>query len=224
MSVMDEKTLVNTPARVKPTQPDARADLSPRYLLWIDGVGGYLICLGNRITLGQALPEAHVDVPLFADVSRFHATLTRDAEGYLLEAARTVRVNNKEVTRALLQSGDRVTLGASCQLQFQQPVPISATARLDLVSGHRLKLAIDGVLLMAESLVLGPGPEAHVLMPDVKAPVVLYRHKEGLGIRASGPLRIDGEPAPEHGAIPVGSTLAGDAFALAVEDAARLMA
>src|SRR5262245_27153102 len=101
MSLMDDKTVASTPASGKPTPPD-RVNAAPRFLLWIDGVGGYLICLGNRIALGQATPEANVDVPLFADVSRFHATLTRDAEGYLLEAARTVRVNNQEVTRALL--------------------------------------------------------------------------------------------------------------------------
>src|SRR5262249_48676796 len=67
-----------------PVSPSAPAP-SQRFLLWIDGVGGYLVCLGARVTLGQATPDSFVDVPLFADVSRLHATLTRDAEGYLLE-------------------------------------------------------------------------------------------------------------------------------------------
>jgi hypothetical protein len=83
----------------------------PRFFLWIDGVGGYLVCLGNRLTFGQALPGARVDVPLVADVSRLHATLTRDAEGYVVEAVRPILVNGATVTRALLQPGDRVTLG-----------------------------------------------------------------------------------------------------------------
>jgi tetratricopeptide (TPR) repeat protein len=82
-----------------------------RFLLWVDGVGGYLICLGARITLGQATPDAFADVPLFADVSRLHATLTRDAEGYLVEAVRTVQVNGRAVERAILRPGDRITLG-----------------------------------------------------------------------------------------------------------------
>src|SRR6266851_3957457 len=111
---------------------------APRFLLWIDGIGGYLLCLGNRVTLGQATPDAFVDIPLYADVSRMHAALTRDAEGYLFEALRPALVNAKPVDKALLQPGDRITLGGSCQLQFRQPVPISATARLDLVSGDRL--------------------------------------------------------------------------------------
>src|SRR5262249_20552437 len=57
---------------------------SPRFLLWIDGVGGFLVCLAPKVTMGQATPEGNVDLPLFADISRVHATLTRDVEGYLL--------------------------------------------------------------------------------------------------------------------------------------------
>src|SRR5207248_10660826 len=124
--------------------------LPQRYVLWVDGVGGFLVCLGQRVTLGQAMPEAYVDVPLFADVSRFHASLTRDQEGYVLEGMRQVQVNGQVTESALLRSNDRITLGTSCQLQFRQPAPISTTARLDLTSGHRLPLALDAVVLMAD--------------------------------------------------------------------------
>ncbi len=186
-------------------------------LLWIDGVGGYLICLSNRVTLGQATPETTVDLPLFADVSRLHATLTRDTEGYLLEALRPAQVNGKPVLKALLRSGDRITLGACCQLQFRQPVPVSTSARLDLVSGHRLRLAVDAVLLMADTLVLGPGSQVHVAMPDLKQPIVLFRQKTGLGIRHGGNLIINGQPCRERGTLEPGATVTGDDFSLALE-------
>lgn len=200
------------PAAAKPPEPPQR------YLLWIDGVGGYLICLANRVTVGQATPEMPVDVPLFADISRLHATLTRDTEGYLLEGVRSVRVNGEPVEKALLQSGDRVTLGTSCQLQFMQPVPVSATARLDLVSGHRLPLAVDGVILMADTLVMGPGTQVHIAMPDLEHPVVLFRHKDGLGVRCRGNFSIDGQKCQERGNLgPTLASVTGDDFALAVE-------
>jgi tetratricopeptide (TPR) repeat protein len=195
----------------------AQQEQSKRFLLWIDGVGGYLVCLGNRVTVGQAVPDATVDVPIFADVSRLHATLTRDTEGYLLEASRTIQVNGQPVTRSLLHAGDRVTLGSCCQFQFHQPVPISASARLDLVSGHRLKLAVDAVLLMADTLVLGPGPQTHVVMPDLEQPVILFRAKEGLGIRCAGKMSIDGHSCLQRGTLGPTSTVAGDDFTLAVE-------
>ncbi len=222
-AIMPE-TVVTTRGKNEGASADRTAEeKSPRYLLWIDGVGGYLVCLGNSITLGQVSPQAQVDVPLFADVSRRHATLTRDSEGYLLEAVRGVKVNGQAATRTLLQSGDRVTLGSSCQFLFHLPVPVSATARLDLVSGHRLKLAVDGVLLMADSLVLGPGPNAHVVMPDRDKSVVLYRHKDGLGIRAEGKLLINGQAFQDHGVLGAEATVHGEDFSLAVESAGRQM-
>jgi hypothetical protein len=188
-----------------------------KFLLWIDGVGGYLVCLGNRITLGQATPDTTVDIPLFADVSRLHATLTRDSEGYLLQAMRTALINGQAVERGLLRSGDRVTLGGCCQIQFRQAVPVSTSARLDLVSGHRLRLAVDGVLLMADTLLLGPGNQVHVSMPDLKQPLVLFRQKNGLGIRTAGTMKINGQSVNERGLLEPGATVVGEDFALTVE-------
>jgi hypothetical protein len=216
--VLEPPTVAEAPrsaaAREEAAAPPAREQ---RFLLWIDGVGGYLVCLGNRVTLGQATPDAYVDIPLFADVSRIHACLTRDSEGYVLEATRPLQVNSQTVERALLQPGDRVTLGTSCQLQFRQPVPVSASARLDLVSGHRLPLTVDGVLLMADTLVLGPGSQVHVPMPDLSEPIVLYRHKEGLGVRHAGNMNIDGQRCAERGLLRPNSTVTGDDFAFALE-------
>ncbi len=201
-----------------------RKEPAQRFLLWVDGVGGFLICLANRVTMGQATPETFVDVPLFADVSRMHASLTRDEEGYLLEGVRSVQVNGRKVERALLQANDRITLGTSCQFHFRQPAPVSASARLDLVSGHRLPLALDGVLLMADTLLLGAGSLTHVSLPDVRPPVVLYRHKEGLAVRHNGKLTIDGRAAREREVLRPGSTVRGEEFAFTLEPAgARLV-
>src|SRR4051812_23079890 len=98
------------------------------YFLWIDGVGGYLICLKPRVTLGQAAPEQAPDLAILAAVARHHATLQRDAEGYVLEAVRKTSVNGQAAEKIFLRSGDRLTLGAACQLLFVQPVPLSASA------------------------------------------------------------------------------------------------
>ena len=78
-------------------------------------------------------------------------------------------------------------------------MPVSASAVLEIVSGHRLPRSVDGVLLMAETLILGPGPQAHVTMPDLKQPVILFRHKDGLGLRHAGPLTVNGQRV--HGAL-----------------------
>jgi tetratricopeptide (TPR) repeat protein len=196
---------------------EPRIEVGQRLLLWIDGVGGYLVCLGKRVTIGQAVPESDVDIPLLADLSRQHAVMTRDPEGYLLEALRPLQVNGKAANKTLLRSGDRITLGSACQLEFRQPVPVSTTARLDLVSGHRLPLAVDGVLLMAETLVLGSGAHAHVEIPDLEEPVVLFRSREGLAVRHVGNLVINGKGCHERGELGYEARVTGDAFALAIE-------
>jgi hypothetical protein len=211
-------TVPATPSPVRREEETLPPDGLPlRFLLWIDGVGGYLVCLGGRLTFGQATPEAHVDVPLIADVSRLHATLSRDSEGYVLEAVRSVQVNAQSVTRSLLRNGDRVTIGPSCQFLFRQPVPVSTSARLDLVSGHRLPVGVDGVLLMADTLVLGPGAQAHVTIPDLKEPIILYRNKDGLGYRHKGSLVVNGRKCPERGMLGARATVWGDDISFAVE-------
>src|SRR5262249_49709140 len=159
--------------------------------------------------------EEYLDIPLFADVSRLHATLTRDTEGYLLEAARSVLVNAQAVDKALLRDGDRVTLGASFQMRFHQPVPLSASARLDPGSGHRLRLGVDAVLLMADTLILGPGAQAHVGLPDVKHPVILFRQKDVVGVRHAGPLTVDGKVYHDRALLGPAAQVVGSDFTFA---------
>ncbi len=206
------------PLSQSPPPSAATAALPKRFLLWVDGVGGYLVCLSSRVTFGQATADGPVDVPLFADVSRLHAELTRDGEGYVVESGKGVLVNGKSSTRSLLAAGDRVTLGATCQFLFHRPVSVSGTARLELTSGHRLPVAVDGVLLMANEVMLGPGPNAHIVLPELAAPVIIYRSKEGLGVRVpSGPFRIDDRPYHDRAALPLPAVVTADAFTFAVE-------
>jgi len=127
-------------------------------------------------------------------------------------------VNGQPVPRSVLRPGDRLTLGTTCQLLFHLPVPISPSARLELVSGHRLPLAVDGIILMAETLVLGPGLQAHVpLPPEVPGNVVLYRGKDGLGVRCPGEFRVDNRPCQDRCELPLPSVVTADTFTFAVE-------
>ncbi len=191
--------------------------LPKRFLLWIDGVGGYLVCLSNRVTFGQATADAPIDVPLFADVSRMHAEMARDGEGYLVESTRGLHVNGSPHERCLLKCGDRVTLGTSCQFLFRQPVSISPSARLELVSGHRLPLAVDGVLLMADNLILGPGSQTHIVLPWASTNIILYRSKDGLGVKFAGSFTVDNSPCRERANLTLPASVAAEAFSFTIE-------
>ena len=185
--------------------------------LWIDGVGGYLLCLSHRVTLGQALVETPVDIALIADVSRHHATIQRDPEGYFLEGLRKVQINGVPMDKALLRNADRITLGNTCQVQFWQPVPVSTSARLDMVSGHRFAEPVQAVLLMADTLVIGPESQSHVQVPEMTQPLIIFRTKDGLAARWSGNLEIDGKTYPQRGPLKPGASLTNEQISLTLE-------
>ena len=73
-----------------------------RFLLWVDAVGGFLVCRSDKVVLGQAVPGSSADVPLLADLSRQQATIRRDSGGYLLEPIREVAVGGRRVTTATM--------------------------------------------------------------------------------------------------------------------------
>ena len=219
------------PARIRPAparipdpataRPLARSDSAGpkgRFLLWVDAVGGYLVCLDDRIVLGRAGPDSPADVPLMGDLSRTHATLIRSGESYMLQAHHASFVNGKPVTdQTVLRDGDVIRLGSTVELEFRQPSPVSATARLVIVSRHRLPLAVDGVLLMAETCIVGGTGQAHIPATALKDPVVLYRQGNTLWCRASGSFDVDGRTCAARAPLTLQSSVLGDGFSFSLE-------
>jgi hypothetical protein len=202
-------------------RPLARGDeIGPkgRFLLWVDAVGGYLVCLDDRIVLGRAGSDSHADIPLMGDLSRKHATLIRNGEGYLLQAHHASFINGKPVEdQALLRDGDVIRLGSTVELEFRKPSPVSATARLAIVSRHRFPLAVDGVLLMAETCIVSAAPQAHIPAPTLKDPIVLYRQAGSLWCRAAGAFDVDGRTCAARAPLTLQSSVLGDGFSFSLE-------
>ncbi|OHB66829.1 MAG: hypothetical protein A2V70_03825 [Planctomycetes bacterium RBG_13_63_9] len=189
------------------------------FMLWVDAVGGFWVCLADEVTLGQPVCRGTVDVPILGDISSRHARIRRDGEAYLIEAIRDVHVNGRPVERvASLTDGSRVALGQSVRLAFRRPHPLSATARLDIVSHHHTQPSSDAVLLMADSCILGPDPRSHVVCRDWKQEVILYRHDGSLHCRTTGSLEIDGVCHQRHGQMTRSSHVVGNGFSLSLEE------
>ncbi len=196
----------------------AKTKPGPRLLLWVDAVGGFLVCLGDEIVLGQAVPHAAVDVPILGDLSRRHAKIRRVGEEYLIKPMGRVWVQGREIESAtLLADGDEIRLGGGVRLRFRQPHPLSATARLDFLSRHPVSPSADAVILMAESCVLGPQTSSHVVCRDWTGDVVLFRQGGGLYCRAREEIEIDGKHVGERGPIGPSSRVAGNEFSLCLE-------
>jgi len=189
-----------------------------RFLLWVDAVGGYLVCLDDRVVLGGADGQGAADVPLMGDLSRDHAAIVREGGGYRLDPRRTTFLNGKSVTDPVpLRDGDVIRLGRTVELEFRQPSPISATARLTVVSRHRLPMAVDGVLLMGETCIVGPGRQAHVQAPALDDPVVLYRQGGALWCRSRGDFEVDGRRGASRAPLTFASSVRGVGFSFGLE-------
>ncbi len=188
-----------------------------RFLLWVEGVGGYWVCLGDEVVVGRAMSPL-ADVPLLADLANCHARIRRDSEGYLIEAVREVWVEGRPVVRAaLLRDGARIQLGPAVRLLFRRPHALSATARLEFASHHRTQPSVDAVVLLSDVCVLGPGPRSHIVCPDWPQDVTLYRMEDELYCRTSGPLEVDGQPARDRAKVAWDSRIAGPHFAMRLE-------
>jgi FHA domain-containing protein len=203
-----------------PARPLARArENGPggRFLLWVDAVGGYLMCMDDQVVLGRSGADSDADVPLMGDLSRHHATLVRDGDGYVVRARQPTFINGQRIETAPVHDGDVIRLGSTVELEFHQPSPVSATARLAIVSRHRLPLAVDGVLLMAETCIIDGSPQAHIPAPGLAQPVVLYRQAGALWCRATGGFEVDGRACAARAPLTLQSSILGDGFSFSLE-------
>ncbi|MBN1852365.1 MAG: FHA domain-containing protein [Pirellulales bacterium] len=208
----------------RPGASDAKGDTvtehqcGERFLLWIDAVGGFLVCMGEEIFLGQPSSRTAIDLPILADLSRHHATIRRDGGSYVFEPRYASRIDERSVNDpVILADGQVITLGGTVRMRFRKPHVLSATARLSMETHHKTQPSADGVILLADSCVLGPKSHSHISCRDWKQDVVLYRQDDRLFCRASGPFQIDGVDVEGGGQIGPGSRVEGAEFSFSLE-------
>jgi hypothetical protein len=186
--------------------------------VWIDAVGGFLVCLDDNVSLGQAVPGTPVAVPIAGDVSRRHAAIRRADGAYLVTPYHDLRVAGNRVTGpTALCDGDELELGSRVTLRFRQPHALSASARLEMLSNHRIQPPCDGVLLMADACILGPGPNSHVVCRHWSTDLVLFRRRDQLHIRSPHAVEVDGVPCEGTSRVRRDSRICGPDFCLSLE-------
>jgi FHA domain-containing protein len=189
-----------------------------RALLWVDAVGGFLVCLDDAITIGQPSPGDPIALPILADLSRRHAVIRREAGAYILEPMQRTLVDGREIkTSFVLSDNQRIQLGDNVRLRFHKPHALSATARLSLESHHKTQPTADAVLLMADSCVLGPNRHCHVQCRSWTRDVIVYRQNNQVFCRADEPLSIDGVLSSGKSELQSGARVEGDDFSFAWE-------
>lgn len=189
-----------------------------RRVMWIDGVGGFLLVDRDEVLIGQAIPGTSVDVGIVGDLSRQAAALRRSEGDYLLQPLQAMLLDGRPVERPQLLHHDAVLqLGQRVKMKFTQPSPLSATAKLEMLSVNRFKPNVDGVLLLSDACILGPKSGSHVVCPHWSHELLLCRHGESWFFRSLVEVNVDGKPM--KGQIPMvrGMRMDGEDFSLSIE-------
>lgn len=177
------------------TAPYVGRQVRGLFRLWLDGVGVYLLCLDHHLRIGGPTHQAdeRAEISLLSNLSRHHARLIRSGEVWLLEPLGPTAVNGNLIVRhTLLNDGNQVQLGSSVNLRIYIPSPLSGTARLELESGHQTQPAVDGVILFAETCVIGTSQDAHIVCIGEMEQVLLIRRPHGLWCKSTESIQVDG--------------------------------
>jgi hypothetical protein len=138
-----------------------------RWRLWVDGSGGYLLLTGNRWTLGGVSDRAEADIRVRADWPRLAGRIEREAGDYFW--CDMYHKGSIPKDRTLVTHGQQLPIPGSASVKLIQPSPLTATAILDLAAPHRFDEHIDCVILVDETLLIGPSAECHVRCEPPKA-------------------------------------------------------
>ncbi|HEV7281487.1 MAG TPA: FHA domain-containing protein [Pirellulaceae bacterium] len=195
-----------------------------RFLLWIDAVGGYFVTTRNEAVIGQAHGSAGIDYPIQADLRPRHARVFRRDGDWFVEPVRAaagpapVFVEGRRIDAPVhLGDGDEILLGESTLLRFRQPHPYSASATIEIVSRHRTSPHTDGLLLLAETAVLGPDWNSHIVCRRFTEKLVLIARGGSLRLRGSGSITRDRQRFDDVCELEGDCRIAGDGFSMSLE-------
>jgi FHA domain len=214
-----EKTIHSTRRAQEQRKAAGESKMPGNLKLWIDGVGSYLVFLEDRMTIGSERSDGVLaDLRLQAGIKREHATIERVGEDYWLNPLGTTKINQREVQeRSLLQEGYEISLLPCVRLRFSLPSALSSSARIDFLTAHRPAERIDGIVLMSETCLIGPGQGNHITCPKWGANMVLYRQDEDLYARCRTDWSIDGVSVSGAARLNPGNIIAGPDFRFRLE-------
>ena len=214
-SVSKSRATAGTVERRELTWPMA----TDRYMLWIDGVGAWQLCVGSQFLIGgPTLEHTSADICLMANLSRRHASLLRNGEDWFIHPHNSTVVSGRAVSGpTLLRTGDVICLAERVRLGFRIPSVLTGSAVLDFESPHRPAQSVNGIILMSDSILLGPRKDHHVYCPDWPELVVIYNQEGVLRCRSKAALSVNGGRVRDSASLSDGAVVSGDDFRFRIE-------
>ncbi len=177
--------------------------LPTRFMIHVDGVGGFLVLIDRTVRVGPVGSPSHPDVGLLADQHVPGATIERVDEDYFLTGEDDVAINGRPGRRRLLADGDKIALSQRCRFRFRLPHPASTSAVLDLTGARLPKGGARRVILLDREIVIGPGPGTHIRADDLTEPVVLGLRDGVLMGNAKTEIHVADRTYDRHASLPM---------------------
>ena len=193
--------------------------LSERYMLWIDGVGAWQLLAGHEFLIGgPTMEQKPADICLMANLSRRHATLKRSGEDWFIHPHQSTVISGKSITsQTLLRTGDAICLAERVRLGFRIPSVLSGSALIDFESHHRPSHSLNGIILMTDSVLLGPRKDHHICCPEWSDMIVIYHQDGQLKCRSRMAMSVNGERVRDSAALNDGAIVSGEEFRFRIE-------
>jgi len=78
-----------------------------RFMVWVDGVGGYMVCADETNSIGQSTQQNDVSIPICGDIHQLHANIQSVDNGHLLHPVGPVSIEQQPVTEPQLLNDNR---------------------------------------------------------------------------------------------------------------------
>ena len=211
-SVMPSNAASNTESTPPATSP------KNRFMIWVDGVGGYLVCADTLNTIGQSTEQNDVAIPICGDIHQLHARIESSESGHLIHPVGPVSIAGQPVVEAQLLASNRTfEMGESVSLRYTRPHPWSSSAVISFESRNRTHPWSDAVLIAGDTIILGPGSQAHIRCPRWEHEVILVRRDGGWFCRSFAEFSIDDKVVELEGEMAPNSRVDGKDFSFSLE-------
>lgn len=194
-------------------------DTLSRFMIWVDGVGGYLVCADDLNSIGQATEQNDVAIPISGDIHQLHARIQSADNGHLLHPVGPVFIEQQPVLEAQLLTDNRTfEMGESVSLRYCKPHPWSTSAVISFESRNRTYPWSDGVLIAGNTIILGPNAQSHIRCTRWEHEVILLRRDKQWHCRSFADFTIDGNSVDMEGELGGNSRVEGRDFSFSLEE------
>ncbi|MGB7326953.1 MAG: hypothetical protein WBD31_18910 [Rubripirellula sp.] len=150
-----------------------------RWRLWIDGCGGFLLLLGDELSVGRS----DADVVVQADWPRRAGSIKRVAGDYFWNPHESNVPGNAVVSEIakpiLIRHGQSLDIAGSADMKLEKRSPLSSTAVLSVSPPHRFDHHVDGIVLVDKTVLIGAGRECHLRHRDATDVAILVHRPKG---------------------------------------------